>query len=106
MALATEKSQASQMPSRMQEGPATVTVHPESAGGLAEGDRVRVESDLGSLVAVLRLDAGQRRDVALMPKGGWLGRERCANALVRARATDAGGGAVYYDTPVRLLPEG
>jgi hypothetical protein len=51
----------------------------------------------------LRLDERQRRDVALMDKGGWLHRGRCANALIEARATDAGGGAVYYDTPVRLL---
>jgi hypothetical protein len=39
-----------------------------------------------------------------MEKGGWLHRGRCANALVRARLTDAGEGAAYYDTPVRLLP--
>jgi hypothetical protein len=51
----------------------------------------------------VRLDPRQRRDVALMDKGGWHHRGRCANALVRARTTDAGGGAVYYDTPVRLL---
>jgi anaerobic selenocysteine-containing dehydrogenase len=106
MALATEKSQASQMPSRLQQGPATVTVHPAAASGFREGDRVRVESETGSLEAVLRCDERQRRDVALMAKGGWLGRGRCANALVPARTTDAGGGAAYHDTPVRLLPVG
>jgi len=104
MALATEKSQASQMPSRRQRGLATVTVHPDAAVGLRAGDTVRVESDSASIEARLALDERQRRDVALMPKGGWLSRGRCANALVRARATDAGGGAVYYDTPVRLVP--
>jgi len=103
MALATEKSQASQMPARRQEGAASVTVHPRAASGFRAGDTVRVESDLGSLTAVLKLDERQRRDVALMDKGGWLHRGRCANALIRARLTDDGEGAAYYDTPVRLL---
>ncbi len=104
MALATERSQASQWPSRRQEGPATVTVHPDAAGGLGAGDRARLESDVGSLDVVVALDPGQRRDVALMDKGGWYGRGRCANVLIRARLTDAGEGAAYYDTPVRLVP--
>jgi anaerobic selenocysteine-containing dehydrogenase len=104
MALAAKQAQGSQTPSRTQEGPAPVTVHPEAAAGFREGDLVRLESEVGSIEAVLRLDPRQRRDVALMPKGGWLGRGRSANALVRARTTDAGGGARYYDTPVRLLP--
>jgi anaerobic selenocysteine-containing dehydrogenase len=103
MALATEKAQASQMPSKRQEGIAPVTVHPEAARGFREGERVRVDSELGSIEAVLKFDPRQRRDVALMPKGGWLSRGRCANVLVKARTTDAGEGARYYDTPVRLL---
>jgi hypothetical protein len=39
----------------------------------------------------------------LMEKGGWLSAGRCANALVKAKQTDAGGCAVYYDTPVRIV---
>ena len=104
MALATEKSQASQWPSRKQDGPATVTVHPEAASEFREGDRALLESDSESIEVRVRFDPRQRRDVALMPKGGWMHRGRCANVLVRARTTDAGGGAAYYDTPVRLLP--
>jgi anaerobic selenocysteine-containing dehydrogenase len=104
MALATEKSQASQMPSSRQRGLATVTVHPDAAAGFRQGETVRVESAVGSIEARLVLDQRQRCDVALMLKGGWLSRGRCANALVPARATDSGGGAAYYDTPVRLLP--
>jgi hypothetical protein len=50
----------------------------------------------------LKFDPRQRRDVVLMAKGGWLRDGRCANALIPAAVTDAGGGAVYYDTPVRL----
>lgn len=103
-AIATPKSQASQWPSDKQQGPAAVTVHPEAAAAFREGDRVRIESALGAIEVVLRFDERQRRDIALMDKGGWYRRGRAANVLVPAATTDAGGGAVYYDTPVRLLP--
>jgi anaerobic selenocysteine-containing dehydrogenase len=103
-ALANRKSQASQWARKQEQGPATVTVHPAAANGLRPGDRARLESELGSIEVRVQHDDRQRRDVALMQKGGWLGHGRCANALVRAKATDAGGGAAYYDTPVRLVP--
>jgi anaerobic selenocysteine-containing dehydrogenase len=104
MALSTKDAQASQWSASRQNGPTVVTVHPDSADGLREGDAVRLSSDVGSITVRLALDDQQRPDVALMPKGGWYRSGRCANSLVRARATDAGGGAVYYDTPVRLSP--
>ena len=104
MALSTEKAQGSQWSATRQDGPATVTVHPDSAAGFAEGETVMLESELGALRVRLAIDDSQRRDVALMEKGGWLHRGRCANLLIAAKATDAGGGAAYYDTPVRLLP--
>jgi anaerobic selenocysteine-containing dehydrogenase len=106
MAISSEKAQSSQWPSRTQEGPADLVVHPEAVAGLRDGDLAVVESEIGSLTVRLRLDPGQRKDVALMAKGGWLHRGRSANALVAARLTDAGGGAVYYDTPVRIRPHG
>jgi anaerobic selenocysteine-containing dehydrogenase len=104
MALSTVRAQCSQWPSREQHGPPVVTVHPEAAAGLEQGQIATLESKAGRLDVRVALDERQRRDVALMDKGGWLHRGRCANALVPARTTDAGGGAVYYDTPVRLLP--
>lgn len=103
-ALSTEKSQSSQWVHGALDGPAKATVHPESAPGFADGDLARVQSEIGQLTVQLRFDSRQRRDVLLMPKGGHLGDGRCANALVPAAQTDAGGGAVYYDTPVRLEP--
>lgn len=105
-AVATRKAQASQMRAAEQEGPADCTVHPDAAraAGVAAGDLARLESELGGLDVRVRVDPRQRPDVALMDKGGWYRRGRCANALVRAKATDAGGGACYYDTPVRLRP--
>jgi len=102
-ALSTRDAQASQWPSRVQRGPATATVHPDAAPGFHDGDLARVESEVGALTVKLKLDARQRRDMLLMDKGGWLQAGRCANALIRARETDAGGCAVYYDTPVRLV---
>ncbi len=104
MALSSEKAQSSQWPPRMQEGPADLTVHPEAAPGFRDGDLAAVESEMGAMTVRLRFDPRQRRDVALMAKGGWLHRGRCANALVPATLTDAGGGAAYYDTPVCLRP--
>jgi anaerobic selenocysteine-containing dehydrogenase len=104
MALATEKSQASQWSPEAQQGPALCRLHPAAAEGFSDGEKVRLESEVGSLVVLLKFDSKQRRDVALMDKGGWHRSGRSANALVRARCTDAGGGARYYDTPVRLLP--
>jgi anaerobic selenocysteine-containing dehydrogenase len=103
MALSTAKAQCSQWPSRLQNGPVVATVHPESAVGFGEGDVVLVESDVASMKVELKFDERQRRDVLLMPKGGWRSRGRCPNSLVRARTTDVGGGAQYYETPVRLV---
>ena len=104
MALATEKSQGSQWPAAAQRGPATATVHPSAAPGFSKGQRARLESEIDSIEVVLEFDERQRRDVVLMHKGGWYHRGRCANTLVRAQTSDAGGGARYYETPVRIVP--
>jgi anaerobic selenocysteine-containing dehydrogenase len=103
-ALATRQAQSSQWAVPPADPP-TLTVHPDAAQGFSAGQRARVESEFGSLVVEIRFDERQRRDMALMAKGGWMNRGACANTLIRARATDAGEGACYYDTPVRLLPE-
>ena len=105
MACSTEKAQSSQWAHpRKQTGPATATVHPAAANGFSDGETVRLESPMGALEVTLKLDDRQRRDVVLMAKGGWLHTGRCANAIIPAVTTDAGGGAVYYDTPVRIVP--
>jgi len=79
-----------------------VTVHPDAAPGLADGAAVILESELGRLAAVLRLDPAQRRDVAVVPKGGHFDRGQAANALIRARPTDLGLGAAFLDCRVRV----
>ena len=104
MAFSTEKAQSSQWAHpRAQDGPAEATLHPEAAAGFADGAVVDLESELGAMAVRLKFDARQRRDVVLLAKGGWLSKGRCANALIPARVTDAGGGAIYYDTPVRVV---
>jgi anaerobic selenocysteine-containing dehydrogenase len=81
----------------------TVTVHPDSAPGHRDGDEVAVESRAGRLLAVLAFDAGQRRDVAIVPKGGHFDLGHAANALIEARPTDLGLGAAYLDCQVRIV---
>jgi anaerobic selenocysteine-containing dehydrogenase len=103
MALSTEKAQSSQWSKGQPPGPALVTVHPEAAHGIPDGALARLESVIGSLPIQVRHDPRQRRDVALLAKGGHLRENRNANLLSRARATDLGGGGALYDEPVRLV---
>jgi anaerobic selenocysteine-containing dehydrogenase len=101
--LSTDKSQSSVF-SKRQSGPAIVTVHPDSARGIADGATARLESAMGALTVRVAYDPKQRRDVLLIPKGGGLRDGRCANALIRARTTDRGEGGSLYDERVRLVP--
>jgi anaerobic selenocysteine-containing dehydrogenase len=99
----TEKAQCSQWAGTP---PTTIdaTCHPDAVPGLADGAEVFVESAIGSLHARLRHDSRQRRDVVVVPKGGHFDSGTCANALVKARTTDAGEGAAYLDCRVRIRP--
>lgn len=103
MSLSTERAQSSQW-AREPGGDAIVTVHPDAAGSLADGERAILASVLGELVVRVRHDASQRRDVALVPKGGHLGSGHAANSIIRARTTDLGDGAALYDERVALRP--
>lgn len=103
--LSTEHSQGSQWVHGALDGPLTATVHPAAAAGFEEGEVVIVESEIGELAVRLKFDDRQRRDILLIPKGGWLSGGHCGNALIPAKLTDAGQCAVYYDTPVRLVKQ-
>jgi predicted molibdopterin-dependent oxidoreductase YjgC len=102
--LSTPKSQSSQW-ARAPELPLELTVHPEAASGVADGETCRLESAIGSIRVRLRHDARQRRDVALLPKGGNLAGGSAANAITRAALTDLGEGGALYDEPVRIVRE-
>lgn len=99
----TEKSQASVWAGQGLGARTWVAVHPDAVPGLAEGEVVRVQSVLGALEADLRLDPAQRKDTAIMPKGGHFDRGHSANALIPARPTDLGLGAAYLDCMVRIV---
>ncbi len=102
MSLSTDRAQSSQWSVELA-GPAEVTVHPAAAAGIPDGAVCRLESRVSSLAVRLRHDPAQRRDVAIIPKGGHLKDGRCANALIRARTTDIGEGGALYDERVRLV---
>jgi anaerobic selenocysteine-containing dehydrogenase len=104
LSLSTDRAQSSQWSARL-DGPAVCTVHPDvaAAAGLADGGIGRLQSAVGEMRVRVRCDPSQRRDVALVPKGGHLRDGRCANALVRARTTDIGEGGALYDEGVRLV---
>ncbi len=103
MSISTYKNQSSQM-SRSEQVASTpvVTVHPSAVPGMRDGDVARLESPIATVTVRLRFDERQRPDVAIYPKGRW-GTLGGPNALIRARATDAGGGAAYYDESVRIV---
>ena len=103
MSLSTDRAQSSQW-SEPQSGALSCTVHPATAAaaGLADGALGRLASKLGAIEVRVRCDPRQRRDVALVPKGGHHSARRAANALVHARLTDIGEGAALYDERVRL----
>lgn len=103
LSLSTDRSQSSQQV-HPESGPAMVTAHPDAAPGVADGALCRLESRLGALTVRLRTDPRQRRDVALLPKGGGFFGGRCANALIRARITDLGEGGALYNEHVRIRP--
>ncbi len=77
-------------------------VHPSCTSGHLDGARLLLESAHGSIEVTLRHDPRIGPGLAHMPKGGMLRDGCCPNLLVGARETDAGGGAVYYEEPVRL----
>jgi hypothetical protein len=103
LSLSSEKSQCSQWP-RTPEGPSPCTVHPDAARGIPHGSLATLESRIAKITVRVLHDPAQRRDCAIVPKGGHLRAGRCANALVRAQTTDDGDGGALYDEPVRLVP--
>jgi anaerobic selenocysteine-containing dehydrogenase len=101
MSNSTEKAQSSQWAVDPGERIEAV-LHPHAAGGVPDGGRARLVSEVGSLAVRVRHDPAQRRDVVIVPKGGHYDRGHAANALIRARCTDMGEGAAYLDARVRV----
>ena len=98
----TPKAQSSQWSVDLNGVPIEACCHPDAAGGIADGVVARLRSRIGSMRVTVRHDRAMRRDLVVVAKGGWLRSGHAANALVRARTTDMGLGAAYYDEHVRL----
>jgi anaerobic selenocysteine-containing dehydrogenase len=72
-------------------------------GGLKNGDEVLVESRTGSVRAMLEIKAGQRGDILVAERGGWLKAGHGLNRLTRDISSSVGRGTPYYETRVRVL---
>lgn len=101
-AFSTPAAQSSQWSRDWDGRPLEASCHPQSANGIADGAVADVVSRIGRIRVVLRHDPRMRPELLVVPKGGWLAHGSAANVLVRARPTDSGLGAAYYDEQVRL----
>ncbi len=77
---------------------------PEEAArrGLADGAHVLLESLAGRCRAVLRTAAGQRADVIVAERGGWIKAGHGLNLLTRDIPSVVGNGTPYYETAIRV----
>ncbi len=101
LAASTPRAQASQWSTRPP-SPPPARVHPD-ATALADGADAWVESALDRIAVRVLHDDSVRPGIVAMEKGGMFRTGSCPNALIRATETDLGGGAAYYDQPVRLV---
>ncbi|WP_027183819.1 molybdopterin-containing oxidoreductase family protein [Desulfovibrio inopinatus] len=74
--------------------------------GVSDGDAVEVCSPYGRLQAQCKSVKGQRRDVVIIPRGGWIKAGHGVNLLTRDGASDVGEGTPYYDCTVSVKPMG
>jgi anaerobic selenocysteine-containing dehydrogenase len=103
-ALSTNRWQASQLTEADEdrEGRLEVTAHPAACRGIVDGGEAWLESRVGKLRVIVRHDSAFRADTIYAPRARSHRRGFCVNAIISARETDFGGGAAYYDEPVRL----
>jgi len=106
MATSHAEAQSSQWTGKLRAVPLAARVHPSAAAGFADGAEAWIESARGRLRVTVRHDPDVHPTLVVVAKGGMLRDGRCANALIAARETDAGGGAAFYDEPVRLVAVG
>lgn len=71
--------------------------------GLTKNDTVLVESEIGSVQARLATGDGQRPDILVAERGGWLKAGHGLNRLTRDMASTVGNGTPYYETRVRVV---
>lgn len=75
------------------------------ARGIGDGDTARVWNELGEVRCLVRLNAGLKPGVAMLPKGLWRHHTLSgtgANALAPDTLADLGGGACFNDARVEV----
>jgi anaerobic selenocysteine-containing dehydrogenase len=82
-------------------------MHPDdgAARGIADGDRVQIYNDRGSVELRVRLGDRVRPGLVAMPSGWWASRSpggASANTLTADGLSDAGGGGDFHDTLVEV----
>ncbi|MDP3430538.1 MAG: molybdopterin-dependent oxidoreductase, partial [Desulfomicrobium sp.] len=70
---------------------------------LRDGDEIIVESQMGAVRARLGVRTGQRRDILVAERGGWLKAGHGLNRLTTDISSTVGRGTPYYETSVRVL---
>jgi anaerobic selenocysteine-containing dehydrogenase len=74
------------------------------ARGIADGQRVRVFNERGSVELVARLDHSLRAGCVVVHNGWWLCEGGGINLLSQSRETDMGYGAAFHDNAVEVEP--
>ena len=73
-----------------------------AARGIADGDRVRVFNDRGSVEIEAAIDHSLRPGCVVVHNGWWLSEGGGINLLSAARETDMGHGAAFHDNAVEV----
>jgi anaerobic selenocysteine-containing dehydrogenase len=81
-------------------------IHPDEARarGIADGDRVRIFNDRGSLEVEACLDHGIKTGCVAVTNGWWITEGGTVNFCSRGRETDMGHGAAFHDNLVEIEP--
>ncbi|MDR2603823.1 MAG: molybdopterin-dependent oxidoreductase [Desulfovibrio sp.] len=72
--------------------------------GLRDGDPIRLENRAGSVTAELKTVEGQRRDIVVVERGGWMLCGHGLNRLTPPIPSKVGNGTPYYDARVAVRP--
>ncbi len=105
MAVSHPDAQCSQWSTKPPEIP-SVKISDEADPQWQNGSVYRLESRHGGFAVQILRASGVHPELVIMPKGGsglfggW-----CPNSLIEAKETDHGGGACFYEEPVRLVPQ-
>ena len=70
--------------------------------GIADGDRVKIYNDRGSVEIRVRFDNSLRPGCVVVHNGWWLSEGGGINLLSAARETDMGHGAAFHDNAVEM----